>query len=59
MKELVYKQKVWVTLTDGKSYRREICLIKKGSTDINREMVRRGYAWAYREYLKWPYAMST
>jgi endonuclease YncB( thermonuclease family) len=24
--------------------------------DINREMVKEGYAWAYKEYLKGPYA---
>jgi micrococcal nuclease len=56
LKGLIYKQKVRITLTGEKSYRREICLIKKDNTDINREMVRRGYAWAYREYLKGPYA---
>ena len=56
LKQLIYKQRVKVTLTGEKSYRREICLIKKDGVDINREMVKRGYAWAYREYLKGPYA---
>lgn len=45
-----------VTLIGEKSYRREICFIKQDGIDINYEMVRRGYAWAYREYLKEPYA---
>lgn len=44
------------TLTWDKSYDREVCIIKKNDVDINREMVARGYAWAYREHLKGPYA---
>lgn len=45
-----------ITLTGDKTYDREVCIIKKMGVDINREMVIRGYAWAYREYLKGPYA---
>ncbi|MBE0427663.1 MAG: thermonuclease family protein [Nitrospirae bacterium] len=56
LKALVYKQQVTVELTGEKGYRPEICLIKKDNMDINREMVKRGYAWAYRENLKGPYA---
>lgn len=56
LKDMVLNQQVQVTLTGQKSYRREICLITKDGIDINREMVARGYAWAYREYLKGPYA---
>jgi micrococcal nuclease len=56
LKALVYRQQVAVEFTSEKSYRREICLITKDGIDINREMVVRGYAWAYREYLKGPYA---
>ena len=56
LKALIFQQRVRVTLNGGRSYRREICVIEKDGIDINREMVARGYAWAYREYLKGPYA---
>ena len=56
LKNLIDAYKVEVTLTGDKTYNREVCIIKKAGTDINLEMVKRGYAWAYREYLKGPYA---
>jgi len=56
LKALIFRQQVRVTLTGKKSYKREICLIETDGMDINWEMVARGYAWAYREYLKGPYA---
>ena len=56
LKSLVYRQKVKVTLTGEKTYRREVCIVKKGGMNVNLEMVKRGYAWAYRRYLKGPYA---
>ena len=37
-------------------YRRMVAILYFGNRDINREMVKKGYAWAYREYLKGPYA---
>ena len=55
LNNLVIHTTVEVTLTGESSYDREVCLIKKMGVDINREMVRRGYAWAYREHLKGPY----
>jgi endonuclease YncB( thermonuclease family) len=33
-----------------------VSILYLGDRDINREMVREGYAWAYREYLHGPYA---
>ncbi len=56
LNNLVLHSTVDVTLTGDSSYDREICIIKKMGMDINREMVKRGYAWAYRQYLKSPYA---
>jgi len=56
LKSLIFGQAVDVTTTGDKTYNREVCLIKKDGVDINLEMVRRGYAWAYRQYLKRPYA---
>ena len=56
LKNLILGYRVDVTLTGDQSYKREICIIKKDGIDINREMVSRGYAWAYKRYLKGPYA---
>lgn len=56
LKGLILGQTVDVTLTGQKTYNREVCLIKKNGLDVNLEMVKRGYAWAYVHYLKRPYA---
>ncbi len=53
---LILHTTVDVTLTGDKTYDRKVCIIRKMGVDINREMVKRGYAWAYKEYLKAPYA---
>ena len=45
-----------VTTMGAKTYNREVCMIKKSGQDINLEMVQEGYAWAYGQYLKRPYA---
>jgi len=52
LKSLIYWQTVNVEITGQGKYRRQICLIHKDNADINQEMVKRGYAWAYVEYLK-------
>ena len=56
LNNLVLYTTVDITLTGNRSYDREICIIKRMGLDINKEMVKRGYAWAYRKYLKRPYA---
>lgn len=56
LNNLVLHTAVEITLTGESSYDREVCIIKKMGVDINHEMVKRGYAWAYREHLKGTYA---
>lgn len=56
LKKLVLGQTVTVETTGAKTYKREVCIIKKNGQDINLEMVKRGYAWAYVQYLKRPHA---
>lgn len=56
LKRLVLGQIVAVETTGAKTFNREVCLIRKDGKDINLEMVRIGYAWAYKQYLKRPYA---
>jgi micrococcal nuclease len=55
LNNLILHTAVEMTLTGESSYDREICIIKKMGVDINREMVIRGYAWAYREHLRGNY----
>ncbi len=56
LKKLVLGQTVEVELTGAKTYNREVCIIYKEKLNVNLEMVKRGYAWAYRKYLNRPYA---
>ncbi len=56
LKRLVLGQSVNVQLKGRKTHGREVCIIRKNGTDINREMIRSGYAWAYRKFLERPYA---
>jgi len=51
----VYGKKVRVDIIDIDRYRRMVSMIWLGDRNINLEMVREGYAEAYREYLKEPY----
>lgn len=48
----------WVTaeIIDTDQYGRVVAVIRDKGTDINREMVEEGMAWAYREYLQGAYA---
>jgi endonuclease YncB( thermonuclease family) len=54
--KLIAGQKVLIITTGEKTHGREVCFIRKNGMDINLEMVKRGYAWAYRKHLKTPYA---
>ncbi len=56
LKRLILSQTVDITLTGAKTYKREVCRIVKDGMDVNHEMVKLGYAWAYRHYLHGPYA---
>lgn len=49
-------QKVRLDIMDVDRYRRMVSIVFVGNRNINREMVAEGWAWAYREYLKGPYA---
>ncbi|GAB4483191.1 MAG: hypothetical protein OHK006_03420 [Thermodesulfovibrionales bacterium] len=56
LRNLILGETVTVVTTGAKTYRREVCRISKAAADINLEMIRKGYAWAYRQYLRRPYA---
>lgn len=54
--EKVDGQRVRLDIMDVDRYRRMVSIVWIGEGNINREMVAEGWAWAYREYLKGPYA---
>ncbi len=51
LSDLVFDREVRLDLGEKDRYGRDIATVWRGSLDINREMVRLGYAWAYRKYL--------
>ena len=50
LSDLVYNQTVTLHITDTDRYGRTVADIRLGSLDINQQMVKDGYAWAYRRY---------
>ena len=47
----VFRKDVTVRVSETDRYGRLIGEIWLGDRDINRELIREGYAWAYRDYL--------
>ncbi|KJR43264.1 nuclease [Candidatus Magnetoovum chiemensis] len=58
LRALIKDKTVDVVLTGEKTYDRLVCIIYKDKLDINLEMIKKGYAWAYREHLKMPYSLT-
>jgi len=56
LKKLTLGQEVTTEIRNRDKYGREVCVIRKDGKDINLEMIHRGAAWAYKKYLKPPYA---
>ncbi len=54
--EKVLGQQVILEIHDIDRYKRVVGILRIGSRNINEEMVVEGCAWAYREYMKGPYA---
>jgi micrococcal nuclease len=52
----VLHKRITVQILDIDRYHRIVAVLYLGDRDVNREMVRQGFAWAYREYLHAPYA---
>lgn len=47
---LVFGEKARVEVTTKDRWKRSVARVLVGRVDVNAEMVRRGYAWVYREY---------
>jgi endonuclease YncB( thermonuclease family) len=58
LQELVMGRQLEVIFTGDTTYGRQVCRLEVEGVDVNREMVRRGMAWAYLQYLKRPHASS-
>ena len=56
LKGLALGRRVTVEIVDTDAHRRMVGIVYRSGMDINLEMVRTGYAWAYRRYLSAPYA---
>ena len=56
LRRLIGGSRVEIITTGEKTYGRDVCIIKRDGKDINLEMVRSGFAWAYRKHLRAPYA---
>ena len=52
LEKLIGGKTVKILLTGEKTYNREVCIIYLNGADINLEMIKLGYAWAYRKFLK-------
>ena len=53
---LALGRRVTVEIVEIDAHRRMVGIVYRSGVDINLEMVRIGYAWAYRRYLSAPYA---
>ena len=49
---LVFQKDVSVTVVDKDRYGRLVGKVKQGDTDVNRELVAKGYAWRYSQFDK-------
>lgn len=54
IKKMVYKKIVRVTITDIDRYGRCVGVIHRYRKNMNEEMVKRGAAWVYEDYIKDP-----
>jgi len=58
LKNKLLNKEVRVDILDVDRYRRIVAMLWLGNRNINLEMVKEGYAEAYREYLKDPYRQT-
>lgn len=58
LRRFVLRRDVRVKFTGGQSHGRLIGIVLLDGMDMNREMVRRGYAWAYVRHLRRPHASA-
>jgi endonuclease YncB( thermonuclease family) len=52
LSDLTFKRMVEIDVTGRDRYKRSICKVRLGRTDVNREQIYAGMAWMYRQYTK-------
>ena len=52
LSELVYGKQINIETSGHDRYQRTLAHLKLDDSDINRLMVKQGFAWCYRQYLK-------
>ncbi len=52
LSDMTFNRMVEVDVTGRDRYKRSICKVRVGRTDINREQVSSGMAWMYRQYTR-------
>lgn len=56
LEALTLGKRVTVEIVDVDTHGRVVGIVRRDGLDINRDMVRSGFAWAYRRFLSAPYA---
>ena len=56
LRSRVLGHKVRLDIMDIDRYKRPVGIVSMNNRNINLEIIKEGYAWAYREYLRGPYA---
>lgn len=56
LSKLITGKKITYEVKATDRYKRSVCLVYADGLCVNKELVKAGYAWAYRQYLKGPYA---
>ncbi|GAM08262.1 putative endonuclease LCL3 [Geobacter sp. OR-1] len=59
LKKKIDRQKVKFEVMDIDRYKRAVSILRLDNRNINSEMVREGFAWAYRQYLDRTLASDT
>ena len=57
LRRLVARQRVDLVSETVDSYGRLVATVYRGDLNVNRELVRRGYAWWYRRYARFDFAL--
>jgi endonuclease YncB( thermonuclease family) len=52
LSDLVFGKTVRISSSEVDQYKRNVCVIFVGNTDVNLEQVKRGMAWVYQQYAK-------
>lgn len=56
LRSKVLRHKVQLDIMDIDRYKRSVGIVSLNNRNINLELIKEGYGWAYTEYLKRPYA---